>query len=49
MFEQILMLKEQIVYQPQKFGIWLLFVSTQFKIDQIVHDRPNIAVTQPPE
>jgi hypothetical protein len=29
----------------KKFGIRSLFVSVKFEIDQIVHDRWNIAVT----
>jgi len=39
------MVKKQIVYWAQKFGIWSLFVSIQFKIDRIVHDKLNITVT----
>ncbi len=34
-----------IVYQTLNIGIWSLFVSILFKIDQIVHPWPNIAVT----
>ncbi len=37
--------KKQIVYWIQKFGIRSPFISIWFKIDQIVCDRPNIAVT----
>jgi len=37
--------KKQIVYWAQTFSIWLLFVSIQFELDQIVCDRPNITVT----
>jgi len=37
-----------IVYQAKKIGIQSLFVSIQFKIDQIVCAWPNIAVTQVP-
>ncbi len=32
-------------FPGQKFGIWSLIVSFWFEIDQIVHDRMNIAVT----
>ncbi len=38
--------KKQIVYHANKFGIWSLFISIRFEIKRIVHDRPNIAVTQ---
>ncbi len=31
--------------QGKKIGIWSLLLSMQFEIDQIVHYRPNIAVT----
>ncbi len=37
--------KKWIVYEAKKIGIHSLFVSIQFKIDRIVYDRPNIAVT----
>ena len=37
--------KKQIVYWALTFGIWSLFVSFQFKLNQIVHDRPKIKVT----
>ncbi len=37
--------QKKIVYQAKKFGIQSLFVVIWFKIDQIVCDRPNIAVT----
>ncbi len=39
------MVKNEIVYWAQKFGIRSLFVLIQFEIDQIVHDRLNIGVT----
>jgi hypothetical protein len=39
------MVRKQIVYHAQKIGIWSLLISIQFKIDQIIYDRPNIAVT----
>ncbi len=37
--------KKWIVYQVQTLGIQSLLVLIQFKLDQIVHDRPNIPVT----
>ncbi len=37
--------KKQIEYQVQKLSIRPLFILIHFKIDQIVHDRPNIAIT----
>jgi hypothetical protein len=37
--------QKKIVYRVQTFGISSLFISIQFELDQIVHDRPNIAVT----
>ncbi len=37
--------KKQIEYQVQKLSIRPVFISIHFKIDRIVHDRPNIAVT----
>jgi hypothetical protein len=37
--------KKQIVYWVQTFGIWSLFVSIWLKINWIVCDRLNIAVT----
>jgi hypothetical protein len=37
--------KKEIVYWVQTFGIWSVFILIQFKLDQIVHDRPNITVT----
>ncbi len=37
--------KKWIVYQSKKFSIQSLFILIQFKIDQIVCDRPNITVT----
>jgi len=35
----------KIVYWVQIFGIQSLFVLIWFKIDRIVHDSPNIALT----
>jgi hypothetical protein len=37
--------KKQIVFWAEKFGIRSLFLSIEFEIDQIVHDRLNISVT----
>jgi hypothetical protein len=37
--------KKWTVYWVLIFGIWSLFVSVWFEFDQIVQDRPNIAVT----
>ncbi len=45
MFEKNIYGKKQIVLWAKKIGIWSLFVSIQFEIDQIVHDRLNFAVT----
>jgi hypothetical protein len=36
--------KKQIVYWVQTFSIQSLFVSIQFEIIRIVHDRPHITV-----
>jgi hypothetical protein len=36
---------EKFDEKAKKFGIWSLFESIQFKIDQIVDDGPNITVT----
>jgi len=36
--------KKWIVYQAKKIGIQSLFISIWFEIDQIVCDRPNIAM-----
>jgi hypothetical protein len=37
--------KIQIVYQAKKFVIRSLFELIQFEIDQIVHNKLNIAIT----
>ncbi len=37
--------KEANDYQAITFGIRSIFVFIQFKLDRIVQDRPNIAVT----
>ncbi len=37
--------KKQIVFQSITFCIRSLFISLWFKLDRIVRDRPNIAVT----
>ena len=46
-FEQIYILygKKQLVYLAKIFSNQLLYVSIWFKIDRIVHDRPNIEIT----
>ncbi len=38
--------KKWIVYQAQTFNIWSLFILIPFKLDQIVCDILNIAVTK---